>query len=114
MAKVTFHQGDELLKSVTIKKGQSILRAAKQGRLALKHRCGGNAQCTTCKVTVKDQSAVSSPQKKEVMTLGEHNIDQNMRLSCQTRVHGEVDVVIPEDPYKARIRALLAEKNRNV
>lgn len=110
MAKVTFHQGDEVLKTVTIKKGQSILRAAKQGRVALKHRCGGNAQCTTCKVTIDNQLAVSTPQKKEVMTLGEHNIEQNMRLSCQTRVHGEVDVAIPEDPYKARIRELLAQQ----
>lgn len=110
MAKVTFHQGDEILKTVTLKKGQTILRAAKQGRVALKHRCGGNAQCTTCKVTIVDQSAVSTPQKKEVMTLGEHNIAQDMRLSCQTRVHGKVDVVVPEDPYKARIRALLAQE----
>lgn len=44
------------------------------------------------------------------MQLGEHNIDDGMRLSCQTRVYKEVEVVIPEDPYKARIRALLAEQ----
>ncbi|MGM8366732.1 2Fe-2S iron-sulfur cluster-binding protein [Virgibacillus sp. W0181] len=110
MTKVIFYHADELLKSVSIHKGQTILRAAKQGRVALQHRCGGKAQCTTCKVMIEDQSGVSSAEDKEIKRLGCHNIAKGMRLSCQTEVIKEVEVVIPEDPYKARIRALLAEQ----
>lgn len=113
MAKVIFHHADEVLKSVSIQEGHSILRAAKQARLALQHRCGGKAQCTTCKVIISNQSGVSEPENKEIMRLGDHNIEQGMRLSCQTKVFKEVEVVIPEDPYKARIRALLAEQKKN-
>lgn len=36
-----------------------------------------------------------------------------MRLSCQTKVHKEVEVFIPEDPFKARIRTLLAKQRLN-
>lgn len=113
MAKVIFHHADEVLKSVSIDEGHTILRAAKQGRVALKHRCGGKAQCTTCKVIIDDQSSISTPNNKEVMRLGEHNIAAGMRLSCQTKVFKEVEVVIPEDPYKARIRALLAQQRQS-
>lgn len=113
MANVIFHHADEQLKNVSISEGQTILRAAKQGRVALQHRCGGKAQCTTCKVKIENQAGISPPASKEIQRLGEQNIKQGMRLSCQTKVYTEVDAVIPEDPYKARIRALLAEQRNN-
>lgn len=89
------------------------MRAAKQGRVTLQHRCGGKAQCTTCKVKILNQSGVSEPDNKEIMQLGEHNIEAGMRLNCQTKVYKEVKVFIPEDPFKARIQSLLAEQNKN-
>lgn len=110
MAKVIFRDADENINSVTIHEGYTILRAAKQGRIALQHRCGGKAQCTTCKVMIDNQDGISEPQDIEVMRLGEDNIEKGMRLSCQTKVYCTVDAMIPEDPYKARIRALLAEQ----
>lgn len=113
MAKVTFRNVDGHVKHVTIREGQTILRAAKQGRVSLRHKCGGKASCTTCKVSIDNQAGISTPKDIEVMRLGEKNIENKMRLSCQTVVHGTVEAVIPEDPYKARIRALLAEQRRD-
>lgn len=113
MAKVIFHDADENINSVTIHEGHTILRAAKQGRIALQHRCGGKAQCTTCKVMITNQAAVSEPQDIEIMRLGKNDIESGMRLSCQTKVYCTVEAMIPEDPYKARIRALLLEQRNN-
>lgn len=110
MAKVTFRDADDHVKHVTIRKGQTILRAAKQGRVPLRHKCGGKASCTTCKVNIGNQAGISVPKSIEMMRLGEEHIKNGMRLSCQTIVHGTVEALIPEDPYKARIRALLAEQ----
>lgn len=110
MANVIFRDADGNIKNVTIREGHTILRAAKQGRFALQHRCGGKAQCTTCKVIIDNQDGISEPQDIEIMRLGEDSIEKGMRLSCQTKVHGSVEAQIPEDPYKARIRALLAEQ----
>ena len=112
MAKVTFIDADQQVKPVNIRNGQSILRAAKQGRIALRHKCGGQASCTTCKVLIHDQTGISDPLDIEIMRLGEDNIAKGMRLSCQTKVLKTVEVEIPEDPYKARIRALIAEQNK--
>lgn len=113
MAHVQFHEANGCVTKVKIQDGQTILRAAKQGRIALRHKCGGQASCTTCKVQITNQSGISTPQKKESMKLGEAQINDHMRLSCQTKVFTSVDAHIPEDPYKARIRALLeAERNQ--
>lgn len=109
MAKVVFIQDDKVIKEVTIQNGQSILRAAKQGRVALKHRCGGKAQCTTCKVTLKDLSAVTEISELEADLLGETEINKGARLGCQTRVIKDIEVIMPGDPYKERIKQLLAE-----
>lgn len=112
MAKVTFIDADEQSKTVDIKEGHTILRAAKQGRIPLRHKCGGKASCTTCKVIIHDQAGVSEPRDIEIMRLGEDNIEKGMRLSCQTKVIKSVLAHIPEDPYKAKIRALLAEQRQ--
>lgn len=113
MAQVVFHHADGQVEKVNIRDGQTILRAAKQGRVALRHKCGGQASCTTCKVRIDDQKGISTPEKKERMKLGDEQLAENMRLSCQTKVYQSADAHIPEDPYKARIRALLeAERNQ--
>ncbi len=113
MAQVLFSHTDGKVDRVNIRDGQTILRAAKQGRVSLRHKCGGQASCTTCKVRIDNQEGVSTPEKKERMKLGDVQLANNMRLSCQTKVYQSVDAHIPEDPYKARIRKLLeAERNQ--
>lgn len=108
MPNVTFN-GLEKIKVVTIREGKTILQAAKQGNVALRHKCGGNASCGTCKVYIANQGSISSPQPIESRRLGDEDLEKNMRLSCQTIVYGTIEVDIPEDPFKARVRALLEE-----
>ncbi|MFS0820732.1 2Fe-2S iron-sulfur cluster-binding protein [Bacillus sp. 1P02SD] len=110
MIKVIFNGPDDMVKEVNIQSGHTILRAAKQGRVALRHKCGGRASCTTCKVFIENQEGVSSVVDIERYKLGEDSISEGMRLSCQTKVYATTSVNIPEDPYKARIRKLLEQQ----
>lgn len=110
MAKVIFHDADGGINEVKVREGHTILRAAKQDRVALRHKCGGKASCTTCKVFIENQESVSNVCNAEQYKLGEANISKGLRLSCQTAVYGTVSVKIPEDPYKARIRKLLNQQ----
>lgn len=110
MAKVIFYKDDKILKEVTIKSGHSILRAAKEGRVPLKHRCGGKAQCTTCMVTVRNQTGVTKMSDLESDLVGYNAIKSGKRLGCQTRVLTEAKVIMPGDPYKERIKYLLANQ----
>ncbi len=113
MAKIIFQSSGSKENIVEIKQGQTILRAARQGRVNLQHKCGGKASCTTCKVIIADQTGISPVSTKEIRKLGEENIAKGLRLSCQTQVLHEVVVKIPEDPYKARIRTLLQQQNQD-
>jgi 2Fe-2S ferredoxin len=104
--KVTFYPDD---KSIKVKSGTTVLDAAKRARVAIRTRCGGHASCLMCKVTVHDQSGLSPIASKEAIKLGDLK-DRSIRLSCQARLMRNTEVIIPEDPLKAAIRAQLAKQ----
>lgn len=104
---VTFKKDNQVIKQTKIKENHSILRAAKQAHIPLRHRCGGKAQCTTCKVIVEDASSVTSPSQLEQDLLGYDFIQQHYRLSCQTRLISDTTILLPGDPYKERIKQLI-------
>ncbi|MUV38980.1 hypothetical protein JNUCC1_02852 [Lentibacillus sp. JNUCC-1] len=113
MAHVIFIGENDRTYTIHIKEGHTILRAARQGHVPLRHKCGGRASCTTCKVNIADQSQISEPNHKEHYKLGDANISSGMRLSCQTKVYGHVTAHIPQDPYRARINALLKQQQED-
>jgi uncharacterized 2Fe-2S/4Fe-4S cluster protein (DUF4445 family) len=93
-------------KSVKVRSGTTLLETGKRARVSIRSRCGGNASCLMCKVTVEDQSGLSPIEAKESLKLGDLK-DSSIRLACQVRVLRDCTVVIPEDPLKAAIRAQL-------
>lgn len=103
---VTFNPDD---KSIKVRPGTTVLDAAKRARVAIRTRCGGFASCLMCKVTVHDQSGLSPIESKEELKLGDLK-DRSIRLSCQARITGDTEVLVPEDPLKAAIRAQLAKQ----
>jgi len=112
MVQITFKTAGKEDKVVDVRQGHTILRAAQQGRVGLRHKCGGRASCTTCKVNIENQSGVSPVSDRELRKLGEANIATGLRLSCQTKIFRPIEVEIPEDPYQARIRALLQQESK--
>jgi 2Fe-2S ferredoxin len=93
-------------KSVKVRSGTTLLEAGKRARVSIRSRCGGNASCLMCKVTVEDQSGLTLIEAKESLKLGDLQ-DSSIRLACQARVVKDSNVMIPEDPLKAAIRAQL-------
>jgi 2Fe-2S ferredoxin len=100
-------------KTVDIKYGETVLLAAKKGRVALSHKCGGKGSCTTCKVKIVDQEGVSEPNHLERRMISETNLQQGQRLGCQIKVYNHVDILFLEDPLKALIRRQLAQQREN-
>jgi len=81
---------------VEVKKGTTILDAAIASDVDLNHYCGGMASCGSCRIQVLPGSAVSEMDMMEEATLDvviEHDDD---RLGCQTKILGEVKVIVPE------------------
>ncbi len=112
MYTVSFKKDDRVIKETRIKEHHSILRAAKQAHIPLQHRCGGKAQCTTCKVIVEESSSLVPASQLEARLLGSA-LKENYRLACQTRLLADTTVFLPKDPYKERIKQLIQAQKEN-
>ena len=75
-------------KTIGIKKDQTILEAALDAGLPHFHACGGNAECSTCRILVVEGLEGLTP-----VTEAEANLRSivpfppKIRLACQTGVH---------------------------
>lgn len=58
--------------------------------------CRGRGLCGTCKVSIEPLKNVSAPADKELRhpLWGRPQVWANVRLSCQTRVYGDIQVAM--------------------
>jgi ferredoxin len=83
--------------TVRVARGVTILEAAEAARLDLRHYCGGNCSCGTCRVVVHaGRNNLSRREGMEEMVLGAENAARGDRLACQARLLGPVEIEIPE------------------
>lgn len=54
--------------------------------------CRGNATCGTCAVAVEGEVSEPAGLEKRRLSFPPHDPDGGLRLSCQTKVLGDVDV----------------------
>lgn len=93
---------------VQVGQGTTLLQAARKAGVYIPTRCDGKAACLMCKVHISPEWAAfaSRPNDAEQRKLGSL-LEEGIRLSCQARVQGDVEVTIPEDRLKAAIRRQL-------
>lgn len=76
--------------------GETLLSLALRLGVALRHVCGGNANCTTCRVQVREGAERLSPaEPRETGRLPDVRLQAGWRLACQARVHGPAVVRMP-------------------
>jgi 2Fe-2S ferredoxin len=97
-------------KTALVRTGTTVLAAAARAGIKISQRCDGKAACLTCKIQAEKQSGLSEPNQKEHFKLGTQ-LDDGVRLACQTIIIGEATVAVPEDPLKAAIRRRLEAKD---
>jgi len=56
------------------------------------HRCGGNARCTTCRVEILEGDPGEMGELERNRLAMEAELADNVRLSCQIRVSGDLKV----------------------
>jgi ferredoxin, 2Fe-2S len=92
-------------KTIAIRRGDNLLWSAIKNRVAIRHRCGGKGSCKTCKVQILTKDVLlSAPSVKEVKMLGKEELANGFRLACQVRVYEAVEVKIPEETWKAKVK----------
>ncbi len=80
--------------------GETIMGAAQAGGYYWPTTCGGEGRCTTCLCVVLDGMERLSPRgRSESKVLVEERgpavLQQPLRLACQARVYGDVEVEKP-------------------
>ena len=72
--------------------GRKLVLAIEDAGIDILHRCGGNAKCTTCRVEVLagDPGEMGEPERNRLAM--ETGLGENVRLSCQVRVHDDLKV----------------------
>ena len=71
--------------------GKKLVLAIEDAGIDILHRCGGNAQCTTCRVEVLS-GEVPPISEAEIEALEEPDLIEKYRLSCQIRLHSDLSV----------------------
>ncbi|MEC2078628.1 2Fe-2S iron-sulfur cluster-binding protein [Metabacillus fastidiosus] len=74
-----------------VEKGEKLVLALENNGVNILHRCGGKGRCTTCRVEVS-AGEFCDLTNIEKNAFSEKGIDDNLRLSCQIRVNGDVTV----------------------
>lgn len=96
-------------RSVKVKRGTTLLDAARRANVMIRTRCGGKAACFMCKVAVRPGSELMPMSDNERRKLA--GLDaKGIRLSCQARVAGTVHVDVPLDPLRAAVERQLARQ----
>ena len=72
--------------------GRKLVLALEDSGIDILHRCGGNAKCTTCRVEVLAGDAGEMREAERARLSMETGLAENVRLSCQVRVAGDLRV----------------------
>ncbi len=92
MTRVVFQPGGH---SVEAEEGVTLMQAAREAGLALENQCGGLGTCGKCKVLVL-RGRVGPPGPAEMEALSRLELEQGLRLACQTRALGNrVEALVP-------------------
>ena len=59
------------------------------------HRCGGKAQCGTCRIRIIEGTALNLAGDAERSRLGEDALAAGYRLACQSYAWGDVSIEVP-------------------
>ena len=77
---------------IEAEEGRKLVLAIEDAGIDILHRCGGNAKCTTCRVEVLTGEAGEMNDAERNRLAAEEGLVENIRLSCQIRVHSDLEV----------------------
>jgi len=92
-------------KRAKMRKGQTILDAAKLAGADLVSTCGGKGNCGKCRVLIKaEPKLLTSMTRLEKQLLSGEERRKGYRLACRTSVKGHLIVEVPEESRTGRQR----------
>ena len=87
-------------KQIEAGRGDQLLTVLHDAGIAIPAACGGSGTCGLCRVTVQGEGG-GELQATERGLLSPAERREHVRLACQTRLRGPVDVIVPTDVLAA-------------
>src|SRR6516165_6404738 len=85
---------------VEVTPGTSVLEASRIAGIPHAHVCGGRGRCSTCRVRVRGEiGSIDPPGEDELRVLRRIGAPSNVRLACQLRPRGTIEVVPLLPPF---------------
>jgi adenylate cyclase len=85
---------------VEVTPGTSVLEASRLAGIPHASVCGGRGRCSTCRIRVRgDTQSIDPPGEDELRVLRRIGATSNIRLACQLRPRGAVDVTPLLPPF---------------
>lgn len=102
MAKVIFHFEDGTQVEASAAVGENLLEVARKVNVAIDAPCSGNASCGKCKV----KYLCGELDSKITRHISEEEYKEGWRLSCISKITGNVEVMVPDiaSAYKSRMK----------
>lgn len=91
-------------RAIRVPRGWTVLEASRAHGIAHLSLCGGRARCSTCRVRVRG-ALQEPPDPDERRTLERLNAPPDVRLACQLRVRGDLDITPLFVPQVAAVDA---------
>ena len=75
-----------------VAEGTKLALALEENGVDVSHRCGGQAKCTTCRVSIKGEEPAMGETERQ--SLDEDGVLGQFRLSCQIRVDRDLELEV--------------------
>jgi len=82
-------------KEIEVENGTTIMEAAQKADVYINSLCGGEGVCGKCRVQVSEGNIRAD--KNSIGLLSKDEITEGYILACQTKVYGDMEVVIPPE-----------------
>jgi len=94
-------------RAVYVLPGTMMLEAAARAGLTIESPCGGTGTCGKCRVQIT--AGAGRPGQADRDALSEDELDGGWRLACQTMIHDEMVVLIPDSSLFGAAHQILTE-----
>jgi uncharacterized 2Fe-2S/4Fe-4S cluster protein (DUF4445 family) len=82
-------------REIQVPAGENLLKTAMEAGVYIQASCGGGGFCGKCKVEVERGKVESSPTPR----ISEEEFSRGVRLACQTRILGDLEVRVPVESH---------------
>ena len=102
MFQVIFRQEEGSEVKISVQGNENLLEVARKANVAIDAPCSGNVSCGKCRVKLLEGS-LNSPKTRHI---SDEDYAAGWRLACNSRVTGDVTVLVPDiaSAYKSRMK----------